>query len=94
MDEKQRGVIVMNIEFVEKETRKERKRLLNKGVGGCLYLTNFLSITCIMLHFDVVDDGRWRVFAAAGQVDENTLPPIEEAIEKATVKHFAGKIIF
>jgi hypothetical protein len=32
MDEKQRNVVIMNIEFVEKETRKERKRLLNKGV--------------------------------------------------------------
>ena len=38
MDEKQRNVVIMNIEFVEKETRKERKRLLNKGVRNDIIL--------------------------------------------------------
>ena len=32
MDEKQRNVVLMNIEFVEKEVKKERRRLLGKGV--------------------------------------------------------------
>jgi hypothetical protein len=32
MDEKQKHVVIMNLEFVEKEVKKERKRLLGKGV--------------------------------------------------------------
>jgi hypothetical protein len=33
MDEKQRNVVIMNIEFVESEVKKERRRLLGKGVS-------------------------------------------------------------
>lgn len=36
MDEKQRNVILLNIEFVEGEVKKERKRLLGKGVSSVM----------------------------------------------------------
>jgi hypothetical protein len=46
MDEKQRNVVIMNIEFVEKETRKERKRLLGKGVRMLFMLTMLNCCHC------------------------------------------------
>lgn len=42
MDEKQRSVIVLNIEYILEEFNKERRRLISKGVSGIKYSSNRL----------------------------------------------------
>ena len=37
-DEKERNVVVINIEHITEEVMKERKRLLNKGVREAIYI--------------------------------------------------------
>ena len=38
MDEKQKSVILMNIEYVTEEFNKERRRLIGKGVRHVVYV--------------------------------------------------------
>ena len=42
-DEKEKNVVVINIEHITEEVMKERKRLLNKGVSGAMLCMSMLS---------------------------------------------------
>ena len=48
-DEKEKNVVVINIEHITEEVMKERKRLLNKGVSGAMLRMSMLS--CVSKHF-------------------------------------------
>jgi thymidylate kinase len=45
-DEKQRGVVVLNIEYILEEFNKERRRLISKGVSVYIY---YMHQTCLLL---------------------------------------------
>jgi hypothetical protein len=66
----------MNITHVKEEYAKERRKLINKGVGG----DGLRCISRACSHIVYVE-----------QLKESQLPPLEEELEKRIMKHFAGK---